>query len=129
MKYQDKSFTIGYGSKNYRENYDMAFGKDDMVVDENGKVLVEFDLDEDMIVEIERRAKENNVSFDEQFEVMLRSGLEIMEQEELAPEHLNAEVHNKLMDNLDNMSDEEIFQTSVDVGIHNSDGSLTEKYK
>ena len=57
----------------YRDNWDVAFGQE--------KVQLEVDLDDDLIEIITKLAEENNVSFDEQFEVMLREGLEIMEQE------------------------------------------------
>ncbi len=40
-----------------------------------------------------------------------------------------ADAHARLMKRLSKMSAQEIFQTSVDAGIHNPDGSLTKHYR
>jgi len=44
------------------------------------------------------------------------------------PPHTNAEVHRRIMRRLRKMSAAEIFQTSVDAGIHRKDGKLTRPY-
>lgn len=44
------------------------------------------------------------------------------------PPHINAAIHARIMARLERMSAEEIFQTSVNAGIHRPDGSLAEPY-
>lgn len=44
------------------------------------------------------------------------------------PPHFGAEAHERLMKRLAKMTPAEIFQTSVDAGIHNPDGTLTKHY-
>ena len=45
------------------------------------------------------------------------------------PPHPTAESHKVAMKRLRNMTPEELLQTSVDAGVHNPDGTLTDKYK
>ena len=57
-----------------------------------------------------------------------RAHLEDKEVRFKPPPHLNAEPHQKVMAKLGEMTDAEVFQTSVDAGIHASSGSLTKQY-
>ena len=70
MKYLDKKFSSKASTKQYRENWDNTF-----LVEE------EIELSEDVIEFINKYAKDNNISFNDAFNEMLKSGLELMEKE------------------------------------------------
>ncbi|MGV3622446.1 MAG: hypothetical protein ACO1OB_16630 [Archangium sp.] len=44
------------------------------------------------------------------------------------PPHPDAEAHERVIKRLGQMTHEQIFQLSVDAGIHNPDGTLTKHY-
>jgi hypothetical protein len=45
------------------------------------------------------------------------------------PPHANAEVHKRLMEDLDRMTPAEFFETLVRAGIYTPEGELTEHYR
>lgn len=86
MKYLEKSFNSGANSKLYRENFDSVFGESK---DKKGYVDIELDLDEDMIVFLEKYAKDNNITFNDACIEILKSQLDYWDDEKNLKEFLN----------------------------------------
>jgi hypothetical protein len=72
MKYLQKSFSSGANTNLYRKNYNKVFPK----------VTIEIELPDEYIMEIEKFAKENNLSFDETINMMIDEGIDLLEEKE-----------------------------------------------
>lgn len=68
MKYLEKTFSSGYNSKLYRNNFDSIFG-----------IKVELELSEETIRIIEKYANKHLMSFDEAVNDILRQEIEKLE--------------------------------------------------
>jgi hypothetical protein len=80
MKYQEKTFNSGANTKEYRENFDKVFAKDDIEFRDNEDGTVSFDMEvpEELMPIIEERAKEKNITIEESLSEMITEGLELM---------------------------------------------------
>lgn len=76
MKYLEKSFSVVYGSENYRNNFDKVFNV------QNNTTEVEVDLSEEVIEYIEKYAKDHSLTFNDAACVLLEEGLKLMEKDE-----------------------------------------------
>ena len=84
MKYQNKTFSMIYGSKSYRDNFDESFGKDVEFVN-NGDGTVSFDMDvpDDLYEVVVEESKKRNLPIEETLSKMIQEGFElIMKKEE-----------------------------------------------